>query len=138
MIPFEILGKRGVVFWKGWFPFLYAAGAKPAQATPANNQAAPGSQERVFCSITSFRGTLDVEKLLREACDARNAAAWDVDYAHQKRRRRFFIKHVPALPAGGAAAANQGAAALAWYQQGRYRLLKHTPLSPCPLRNRFA
>src|SRR4051812_19788192 len=63
LVPFEILGKRGVVFWKGWVPFLYAAGAKPAQNTPGNNAAAPASQERVFCSITSLRGTLDVERL---------------------------------------------------------------------------
>ena len=127
LIPFEVLGKRGVVFWSGWFPFLYAAGARPAQATPANNAAPPGSQERVFCTITSIRGTLDVEKLLRDACDARNAAAWDVDYAHRQRQRRFFIRHVPALPNTGQAVNNQGSAALAWYQQGRYRLLKHTP-----------
>ena len=129
LIPFEILGKRGVVFWKGCYPFVYAAGAKPAQATPGANVAAqPGSQERVFCTITSLRGTLDVETLIKDACDARNASAWDVDYANRQRQRRFFIKHVPTLPAGNAGANGyQGNAALAWYQQGRYRLLKHTP-----------
>src|SRR5207245_6478668 len=55
LIPFEILGKRGVVFWDGWFPFLYSPGAKPAQNTPNNQAAAPASQERVFCSVTSVR-----------------------------------------------------------------------------------
>jgi hypothetical protein len=128
LIPFEILGKRGVVFWNGWFPFVYSPGAKPAQNAPnVNNAAAPASQERVFCSVTSVRGTLDVERLLKDACDARNAAAWDVDYTHRQRQRRFFIRHVPALPAANTAAGGQGSSALAWYQLGRYRLLKHTP-----------
>jgi hypothetical protein len=128
LIPFEVLGKRGVVFWNGWVPFLYAGGARPAQAQPGNNAAAPSGQERVCCTITTVRGMLDVEKLLKDACDARNASAWDVAYAHRQRQRRFFIKHVPALPASApGAASNQGTGALAWYQQGRYRLLKHKP-----------
>jgi hypothetical protein len=128
LVPFEILGKRSIVFWNGWFPFIYAAGARQAQNQTGNNQASPGTQERVFCSVTAFRGTLDVEKLIREACDARNSVAWDVDYSHRQRQRRFFIRHVPALPAGNPGSNNQqGSASLAWYHLGRYRLLKHTP-----------
>src|SRR5262245_50820974 len=41
LVPFEVLGKRSILFWRGWFPFVYAVGARPAQQNnTTNNQAA--------------------------------------------------------------------------------------------------
>jgi hypothetical protein len=126
LIPFEVIGKRSIIFWQGWFPFFYAMGAKPQQA--AGNAAPANNQGGALCTVTFLRGTLNIEKLIEDACDARNAAAWDVDYRHRQRQRRFFIKHVPAVSAGTAANSGyQGNSTLAWYQLSRYRLLKHTP-----------
>jgi hypothetical protein len=125
LIPYEVLGKRSIIFWNGWFPFFYAMGAKTQPGT--GNQAA-SNQGGAQCTVTFLRGTLDVENLLRDACDARNDAAWDVDYRHKQRQRRFFIKHVPAISAAAALnSGNAGSSTLAWYQLSRYRLLKHTP-----------
>ncbi len=128
LVPFELLGKRSILFWNGWFPFVYAMGSKPQPTgnnTAANNAAAQGN---AACTLTFLRGTMNAEQLIKDACDARNTAAWDVDYRHKERQRRFFIKHVPAVNnAGTAANAVQGNSTLAWYQQSRYRLLKHKP-----------
>jgi hypothetical protein len=127
LVPFEVLGKRSIIFWNGWFPFFYAMGARPQQAAGAN-PAAPNPQGAAPCTVTFLRGTLNIEKLIKDACDARNAAAWDVDYTHKQRQRRFFIRHVPAVTTGNTANNGyQGNSTLAWYQQCRFRLLKHQP-----------
>jgi ATPase family associated with various cellular activities (AAA) len=125
MIPYEVLGRRSLVFWNGWFPILYAPGQKPAQS--GNNNQNPAGQEKTSCTLTFVRGTLDVEHLIRDACDERNESSWDVALTHKERVRRFFIKHVPALGNSSNATGNQGTAALAWYQQHRFRLLRHAP-----------
>jgi hypothetical protein len=31
--PFELLGKRGVVFWNGWWPFLYATASSLSRSS---------------------------------------------------------------------------------------------------------
>ncbi len=128
LVPFEVIGKRSILFWRGWFPFVYAVGARPQQANNNQGTAANASAGAAVCTITFLRGTLDVEQLIKDACDARNAAAWDVDYRHKQRQRRFFIRHVPAVTGNSTTASGaQGTSTLAWYQQGRYRLLKHRP-----------
>jgi len=102
-------------------------GAKPQQTgnKRPNNANAQGA---AVCTLTFLRGTMNVEQLIKDACDARNTAAWDVDYRHKERQRRFFIKHVPNVNNTGTAANGaQGNSTLAWYQQSRYRLLKHKP-----------
>jgi hypothetical protein len=127
MVPFELLGRRSIIFWKGWLPFFYSAGSKPQQ-NPAGGAPAASNQDRIFCTLTFLRGFLDAEALIKAACDTRNEANWDVDLAHKNRQRRFFIRHVPAVGNNGQTRPNQaGAAGLAWYHQQRYRLLKHSP-----------
>ncbi len=127
LVPFELLGRRSIIFWKGWMPFFYSAGNK-SQPNQGNGTPAANNQDRVFCTLTFLRGFLDAEELIKAACDSRNEANWDVDLAHKNRQRRFFIKQVPAV--GNAAQTRNnpgGSAALPWYQQQRYRLLKHSP-----------
>jgi len=127
LVPFEVLGRKSIIFWNGWIPFFYSTGARPATTTTtttANNN----TTDKVFCTLTCFRGTLDAEKLITEACADRNKSTWDVDSAFKNRQRRFFIKHVPAVGNARATnATNPGSANLAWYHQARYRLLNHKP-----------
>ncbi len=124
LIPYEMFGKRDIIFWNGWFPFLFTTGKGGA---PAPGQTATaGNQERSPAKITFIRRTVDVESIIKGACDERNAAAWNVDYHHKKRVRRFFIRHIPAVAAGKTGAAAAGTAGLAWYQQNHFRLLQHT------------
>ncbi len=126
MVPFELMGRRSIIFWNGWLPFFYSTGAR-AQQNNANGANNNNNQDRLFCSLTFLRGTLNAERLITAACDTRNKATWDVDLAHKNRQRRFFIKHVPAVTPAGNNNNNQAAANLAWYHMERYRLLKHLP-----------
>jgi hypothetical protein len=124
LVPFELLGKRSILFWSGWFPFIYAAGGGSRPQGSGSTASTTGGG--AGCTVTFLRGTLDVERILKDACDERNAAAWDVDTRHKQRQRRFFIRHVPAVNnATATGGGGQGSSALAWYQQSRYRLLSH-------------
>jgi hypothetical protein len=124
LIPYEMFGKRDIIFWNGWFPFLFTTG-KGTTPAPGQNANA-GNQERSPAKITFVRRTVDVEAIIKAACDERNAVAWNVDYHNKKRVRRFFIRHVPAMVSGKTGATNSGTAGIAWYQQNHFRLLQHT------------
>jgi hypothetical protein len=123
LIPYELFGKRDLIFWNGCFPFLFTTGkgATPTPGQPANN-----NQERQGSRITFFRGTLDAEQLIKDACQERNLAAWSADSTTRKKVRRFFIRQIPTVGSGKANAAQGGTAGLAWYQQSHFRLLQHT------------
>jgi hypothetical protein len=124
LIPYELFGRRDVIFWNGWFPFLFSTGqgnaVPPAQQSNANNQ------ERTPARITFMRRTVDVEALIKAACAERNAEAWRVDSTLKNKARRFFIRHIPAVSSAKAGGAQGGAAGMAWYQQSHFRLLQHT------------
>jgi hypothetical protein len=125
LIPYELFGKRDLIFWSGPFPFLFSTGKGTTPAAPG--QQAAGNQERSQARITFVRGTVDVEGIIKAACLLRNESAWSVDAASRKRVRRFFIRHIPSVSGGRANSAQAGGAALAWYQQGHFRLLQHEP-----------
>lgn len=124
LVPYELFGKRNLVFWRGSFPFLFSTGKGGTTATPG--QPAQNNQERTPATITFMRGTVDVEGIIKAACAERNEASWTHDTSSKKRVRRFFIRHVPALMGKQANAAQGGTTALAWYQQSHFRLLQHT------------
>ena len=102
--------------------------SRPARAPlPAGNAAPPGNnQDRgAPAKITFIRGTVDVEAIIKAACQERNAIAWNVDYSNRQKIRRFFIRHVPALVTGRANTTSNGVSGFAWYQQSHFRLLQH-------------
>jgi DNA polymerase III delta prime subunit len=126
LIPYEVFGKRDIIFWNRWAPFVFTTGKG---ATPAGTSATPpghNNQERGSpAKITFIRGTVDVEAIITAACHERNAVAWNVDYTNRQKVRRFFIRHVPALVTGRANTTGNGVTGVAWYQQSHYRLLQH-------------
>lgn len=124
LIPYELFGKRDLIFWNGPFPFLFSIGRAAASSTGG---AASGSQSQSLARITFLRRTLDVEKIILLACDERNEVAWNVDYKHKQRIRRFFIRHVPAVTTGKANNSSAAASGVAWYLQPHFRLLRHRP-----------
>ncbi len=124
LIPYELFGKRDIIFWNGWVPFYFSLGKGNAAGAVGAPPAA--GQEKALAKITYVRYTLDVERIVKAACNERNTIAWSVDYSHKKRQRRFFIRQVPASGNSKAGPAAAGTAGIAWYQQGNYRLLSHT------------
>jgi hypothetical protein len=127
LVPYEVFGHRTIIFWNGWFPFLYAnEREKKAGSNNNNNSGHSSDATKVYSTLTFVRGTLDVEAILRDACAGRNKLAWSVADTEEEAKTRFRIHYVP----------DRGSAdddwtsdsnGLAWYQQGNYRLLAHTP-----------
>jgi hypothetical protein len=127
LIPYEVFGNRTLILWNGWFPFFFSNQIESKAASGKNNnESSSAGGMKVFSTITFLRGTLDIEKLLTEACAARNDISWAVEDEESAAKNRFQIHHVP--PRGGENSQWGGSSdGLAWYQQGGYRLLAHTP-----------
>jgi hypothetical protein len=127
LVPYEVFGNRTLILWNGWFPFLFSNQVESKAATSKGNaEAASGGGMKVFSTLTFIRGTLDFEKIVQAACAARNNISWAVEDEQTATQNRFCIHHVP--PRGGSDDEwNSGSDGLAWYQQGNYRLLSHTP-----------
>jgi hypothetical protein len=121
LIPYELFGKRDLIFWSGCAPFLFSVG-KGSTPTPGQP---PNNQERQSARITFFRGTVPIEKIIKAACQERNQASWSAD-SKSRKTRRFFIRQVPAVIGAKTNGAQGGTAGLAWYQQAHFRLLEHT------------
>lgn len=126
LIPYEVFGNRMLILWNGWFPFIFTNQVESKAANGKGNNDSSGSGMKVYSTILYLRGTLDVEKILREACAARNNISWAVEDEQTATRNRFCIHHVPQRGSGDESW-NGGSDGLAWYQQGNYRLLAHTP-----------
>lgn len=126
LIPYEQFGNRTLILWNGWFPFFFAnqQEKKPAKGHEGGSDGHSGT--KIYSTITFLRGTLDVETILREACAVRNQMSWAAEEVEEQAKSRFVIHHVPKRhDADGDD--DYGSNGLAWYQQGTYRLLAHTP-----------
>jgi hypothetical protein len=126
LIPYEQFGNRALIFWNGWFPFLFSN--QQEQKSNNNNQQNNhyNTQTKVYSTITFLRGTLNVEDLLSKACTVRNAISWAAEEAEQESKTRFVIHHVPKR-SDNDSDTDYGSNGLAWYQQGTYRLIDHSP-----------
>jgi hypothetical protein len=127
LIPYELFGNRTLIFWNGWFPFLFSNSqeTKHANSKGGSNET-PSGVAKVHSSLTFVRGTLDIERVVRAACAARNNLSWSAEDAEEATKNRFVIHYVPQR---GDADDDWGGSSggLSWYQQGAYRLLAHTP-----------
>jgi hypothetical protein len=125
LIPYEQFGNRTLILWNGWFPFLYS-NQQEKKTSKTGEQSHSSDRVKVYSTITFFRGTLDVEAILRESCAVRNQISWAAEDAEQETKTRFVIHHVPKRHDGDGDD-DYGSNGLAWYQQGTYRLLSHNP-----------
>lgn len=130
LIPYELFGNRNIVFWNGWYPFVYSNEqenkARSSRSNKEGSSSGDNGAAKVFSTVTFLRGTLDVEKLLKEACASMNSLSWANSNEQEKQRNRFVIKFVPSRDAEEYDYGH-GSNGLAWYQQQSYRLLAHTP-----------
>lgn len=127
LIPYELFGNRTLIFWNGWFPFLFSNAQEQKHAgSKTGSSDTPSGVAKVHSTLTFIRGTLDVEKILTEACAVRNNLSWAVEDADEASKSRFVIHYVP--PRGDRDEDYSGSSGgLSWYQHGSYRLLAHTP-----------
>lgn len=135
LVPYEMFGLRTVFFWNGWRPFMFSnAVEKKAQHGRPKAEGGGSDAAKVYSTLTFLRGSLDVEEILRNACDAGNRLSWTVEGAQEAAKSRFVIHHVP--PRGDKDDDHDHTSnGLAWYQQNYYRLLAHSPdaLGKAPL-----
>ena len=122
LIPYEVFGNRTLILWNGLFPFLFSN--QQEKKTTGKNENSNSNATKIYSTLTFVRGTLNVEKVLREACSARNEMSWANEQAEQEAKFRFVIHHVPKRQ-GKDDDSDHDSNGLAWYQQGQYRLLAH-------------
>ena len=66
LVPYEVFGNRTLIFWNGWFPFLFSNQVESKAASAKGNaDSSSGGGMKVYSTITFVRGTLDVEKILQ-------------------------------------------------------------------------
>lgn len=126
LVAYEQYGTRSMIFWNGRVPFFYnnAVEAK-ARQSKGNTPNGGGNSEdvaKIYSTITFLRGTLNVERLLLEACNEANRLTWANASSEEKAKNRFVIHYVPKRQEENDNR-NHGSNGLAWYQQGYYRLL---------------
>jgi hypothetical protein len=121
-VPFEFFGGHRVLFWIGRVPLWFNVTEEKAE--PAGVIYWGGKPKaNMKASLSFFRGTVDVEAIVRTASDARNHLYWANGLSEHK---RFFIKRIPDPTQTGAQRHSAGTS-LAWYQEGLYRLIAHSP-----------
>jgi hypothetical protein len=124
-VPFEFFGGHRVLFWVGRAPLWFNVSTEKAEDKGSGGVIYWGGKPKpdMKASLAFLRGTVDVEALVRAASAARNQLYWANGLAEH---RRFFIKRIPDPTQAGLQRYSAGTN-LAWYQEGVYRLLAHTP-----------
>jgi hypothetical protein len=125
-IPYELLGNRTILFWRGWLPFWFVVQEEKQDTSKSGSSVIYwGSKPKsdFKACLVYFRATLDVEGLIRLACRSRNEMFWSTQ---QKQRRRFFLKKIPD-PHGAGEHRYCAGTSLEWFHEGTFRLLDHEP-----------
>ena len=126
LIPYEVFGNRTLIFWNWMFPLIFTNQQEKKTSGNKNGENSTNSNAtKVYSTLIYLRGTVDVEAILKEACDDRNAISWAAEDAEQEAKTRFVIHHVPKR-SESSDEYDSGSNGLAWYQQGSYRLLAHS------------
>ncbi|MEZ6140718.1 MAG: AAA family ATPase [Zavarzinella sp.] len=128
LVAYEQFGNRSMIFWHGWIPF-YFSNTVESKANGKTKNESGGDDEitKIYSTLTFVRGTVDVEQLLLNACNACNQQSWDNDQQASQKNSRFVIHYVPKRGDEENHRHQNGTNGLAWYQQGYYRLLGITP-----------
>jgi hypothetical protein len=122
-VPFEFFGGHRVLFWVARVPLWFNVTAEKAEDKGSVIYWGTKPKADMKASLSFLRGTIDVEAIVRAASAARNHLYWANGLADHK---RFFIKRIPDPMQSGFQRYSAGTS-LAWYQEGLYRLLEHTP-----------
>lgn len=117
-VPFEFFGGHRILFWVGRVPVWFNVTAEKSDDKSGTRPRASAK-----ASLSFLRWTVDVEAIIRDASNARNQLYWANGVSQHK---RFFIKRVPDAAEAGMRRYSAGTN-LAWYQEGLYRLLAHSP-----------
>ena len=139
LVPYEVFGPRTVVFWNGWWPFVFSNAVETKGPGQPGSTHGSGSSDatKVYSTITFLRGTARRRGHAPQGLRRRQSTVLG------RRGRRGEGQEPLRHPLTSRSAATRttmhdhGSNGLAWYQQGYYRLLAHTPdqLGKAPLHN---
>jgi hypothetical protein len=138
LVPYEQFGTRTMIFWSGWWPFVFRNEVEQrALNRRGSRETITTSDEeirKIYSTLTYLHGRLDVEPILSHACADSNRLTWAADDLEASTKSRFVIHHIPRRESHETRHYH-GSNGLAWYQQGFYRLLAHKPeqLGKAPL-----
>jgi hypothetical protein len=122
-VPFEFFGGHRVLFWVGRAPLWFNVTEEKSDKGGSVIFWGTKPKASMKASLSFLRGTVDVEAIVRAASESRNQLYWANGLSAQ---RRFFIKRIPDPTQTGLQRYSAGTS-LAWYQEGLYRLLAHSP-----------
>jgi hypothetical protein len=122
-VPFEFFGGHRVLFWVGRAPLWFNVSTDKREDKAGVIYWGDKPKANMKASLSFLRGTVDVEAIVRAASAARNDLYWANELAGPK---RFFIKRIPDATQPFQQRYSAGTS-VAWYQEGLYRLLTHTP-----------
>jgi AAA+ superfamily predicted ATPase len=127
LVPFEKFGSSSIIFKSdkkalGFFrmPFLFNHTVENRGNEERNYQRE--EDNKTYSSITFLRGTLDIDKIIREASEYRNKISWQIDDAEET-TTRFDIFYLPNKENHNHAYFTKDNVGYAWYKQNQYRLL---------------
>jgi hypothetical protein len=122
-VPFEFFGGHRILFWIGRAPLWFNVSEEKADKGGSVIYWGNKPKASMKASLSFVRGTVNVEEIVRVASEARNHQYWANGLSGH---RRFFIKRIPDPTQTGTQRYSAGTS-LAWYQEGLYRLLAHSP-----------
>lgn len=122
-VPFEFFGGHRILFWIGRAPLWFNVTEEKSPEGGSVIYWGGKPKANMKASLSFFRGTVDVEAIVKAASEARNQLYWANGLSAHK---RFFIKRIPDATQTGGRRYSAGTS-LAWYQEGLYRLLAHNP-----------
>lgn len=123
-IPYEFYGKKSLIFWNGFVPFIWM-GENSSKKNSPEGGILPKNEDssaeiEIKGNILYIRGTLNIDKIIEEACKKGN---------NKDKNRRFFIKHVPFNTE--IASSESGA----WHSGDRFRLIGYNKEELIPLQD---
>jgi|GEM_PF-539724 len=122
-VPFEFFGGHRILFWIGRAPLWFNVTEEKSSEQGSVIYWGGKPKANMKASLSFFRGTVDVEAIVKAASEARNQLYWANGLSEHK---RFFIKRIPDATQMGSRRYSAGTS-LAWYQEGLYRLIAHNP-----------
>lgn len=129
LVSFEHFGGNSLIFWNGWFPFIWNSSQAGNGNNPNSNGADPntsigGKQSSGGKGFVTFlRGTIDIDRIMSEAANIKNQFSWDEGDFHTSSHRRFMIKFIPDISKDETKSG--GSSSSWWFRLPEYRLLNY-------------
>lgn len=85
-ITYEKIGDSTLLFWKGWIPFIYRVVTETSK---------DGSAKNITVYLLAIRGTLNLERIIKEATNIANERNWNILEKNKENNTRYTITYIP-------------------------------------------